>query len=83
MADVSKKLMGQFADNLSDLIASDVGEFPDEQPEADPSTGARVIDAPEAVPVDLLGTAGAPLLRRLLPAVAVVVVVLVIISIVI
>ena len=83
MADVSKKLMGQFADNLSDLIASDVGELPDAPPEADPSTGARVIDAPEAVPVDLLGTAGAPLLRRLLPAVAVVAVVLVIIAIVI
>ena len=42
-----------------------------------------MIDAPEAVPVDLLGTAGAPLLRRLLPAVAVVAVVLVIIAIVI
>ena len=83
MADVSKKLMGQFADNLSDLIASDVGELPDAPPEADPSTGARVIDAPEAVPVDLLGTAGAPLLRRLLPVVAVVVVVLVVIAIVI
>ena len=83
MADVSKKLMGQFAENLSDLIASDVGELPDAPPEADPPTGARVIDAPEAVPVDLLGTAGAPLLRRLLPAVAVVAVVLVIIAIVI
>ena len=83
MADVSKKLMGQFADNLSDLIASDVGELPDAPPETDPSTGARVIDAPEAVPGDLLGTAGAPLLRRLLPAVAVLAVVLVIIAIVI
>ena len=83
MADVSKKLMNQFADNLSDLIASDVGELPDEQPKADPSTGPRVIDAPEVVPVDLLGTAGASLLRRLLPAVAVVAVVLVIIAIVI
>jgi len=83
MADVSKKLMGQFAENLSDLIASDVGELPDAPPEMDPSTGARVIDAPEAVPVDLLGTAGAPLLRRLLPAVAVLAVVLVIIAIVI
>ena len=83
MADVSKKLMGQFAENLSDLIASDVGELPDVPLEADPSTGARVVDAPEAVPVDLLGTAGAPLLRRLLPAVAVVAVVLVIIAIVI
>ena len=81
MADVSKKLMGQFAENLSDLIASDVGELPDAPPEADPSPGARVIDAPEAVPVDLLGTAGAPLFRLLLPAVAVVAVVLVIIAI--
>lgn len=81
MADVSKKLMGQFADNLSDLIASDAGELLDAPSQADPSAGARVIDAPEVVPVDLLGTAGVPLLRRLLPVVAVVAVVLVIIAI--
>ena len=83
MADVSKKLMGQFADNLSDLIASDAGELLDVPSQADPSAGARVIDAPEVVPVDLLGTAGVPLLRRLLPVVAVVAVVLVIIAILI
>jgi hypothetical protein len=40
----------------------------------------RVIDAPEAEAVDLLGAAGAPVLKRLLPvAVAVVLLVVVII----
>lgn len=82
MADVSKKLMGQFADNLSELIASDGEEFSDGPSETGSSPGPRVIDAPEAVPVDLLGTAGVPLLRRLVPVLVVVVVILVIIAIV-
>ena len=102
MADVSKKLMGQFADNLSDLLdqvepvaeepadvpapaevpdaTADVSapaEVPDEQVQEEQ---VRVIDAPEATAVDLLGAAGAPVLKRLLPvAVAVVVLVVVII----
>ena len=42
--------------------------------------GPRVIDGPEADPVDLLGTAGVPLARRFVPAAIVVVVVLVIIA---
>ncbi|MEE2768579.1 MAG: SRPBCC family protein [Actinomycetota bacterium] len=92
MADVSKKLMDQFAESLSALIADgsdedslrppvpnspvferDVEEIVEE---------ARVIDGPEVDPVDLLGTAGVPLLRRLVPVVIVVmVVVLVVIAI--
>ncbi len=89
MADVSKKLMGQFADNLSDLLDQDEpvaeetadvpapAEVPDEQVQEEQ---VRVIDAPEATAVDLLGAAGAPVLKRLLPvAVAVVVLVVVII----
>ena len=89
MADVSKKLMGQFADNLSELLDQ---VQPDSEPAVDgPASAevslpgqaeeqARVIDAPEAVAVDLLGAAGTPVLKRLLPvAVAVVVLVVVII----
>ena len=90
MADVSKKLMGQFADNLSDLFDQDEpvaeepadvpapAEVPDEQVQEEQ---VRVIDAPEATAVDLLGAAGAPVLKRLLP-VAVTVVVLVVVIIV-
>ena len=89
MADVSKKLMGQFADNLSELLDQ---VQPDSEPAADGPASAevslpgqaeeqvRVIDAPEAAAVDLLGAAGTPVLKRLLPvAVAVVVLVVVII----
>ena len=85
MADVSKKLMGQFADNLSELLDQ---VQPDSEPAVDGPASAevslpgqaeeqvRVIDAPEAAAVDLLGAAGTPVLKRLLP-VAVEVVVLV------
>ena len=89
MADVSKKLMGQFADNLSELLDQ---VQPDAEPAVDGPASAEVslpgqaeeqvrgIDAPEAVAVDLLGAAGTPVLKRLLPvAVAVVVLVVVII----
>ena len=89
MADVSKKLMGQFADNLSELLDQ---VQPDSEPAVDGPASAevslpgqaeeqvRVSGAPEAVAVDLLGAAGTPVLKRLLPvAVAVVVLVVVII----
>ena len=89
MADVSKKLMGQFADNLSELLDQ---VQPDSEPAVDGPASAevslpgqaeeqvRVIDAPEAAAVDLLGAAGTPVLKRLLPvAVAVVVLVVAII----
>jgi hypothetical protein len=98
MADVSKKLMGQFAENLSGLMeqaepAEEAGSSPEtpEAPEVEvaepaaevdsaPEAQVRVIDAPEAEAVDLLGAAGAPVLKRLLPvAVAVVLLVVVII----
>ena len=89
MADVSKKLMGQFAANLSELLDQ---VQPDSEPAVDGPASAevslpgqaeeqvRVIDAPEAAAVDLLGAAGTPVLKRLLPvAVAVVVLVVVLI----
>ncbi len=92
MADVSKKLMGQFADNLSELLDQ---VQPDSEPAVDGPASAevslpgqaeeqvRVIDAPEAAAVDLLGAAGTPVLKRLLPvavAVAVLVVVIIVLA---
>jgi hypothetical protein len=48
------------------------GSGPADQP------GLRLVDSPEAAPVDLMATAGAPVARRLVPvAVAVVVLLLV------
>ena len=82
MADISKKLMGQFAHNLSDMIASGEGELTCVPQVAESSAEARIITAPEAVPVDLLETAGASLFRRLLPGVIVVAMVLAIIAII-
>ncbi|HEY7273187.1 MAG TPA: hypothetical protein VH502_10670, partial [Actinoplanes sp.] len=65
MVDVSNKLLGTFADCLEQTLAADqpapaaaVAESP---PEAQRPT-------PEAI--DLLETAGAPVLKRVLPAVA-------------
>jgi len=87
MADVSKKLMKQLADNLSELIAaSDTEpaapvaevlseETPNEKPEV------KIIESEEVEAVNLLDAAGAPVIKRLLPvlAVAAVVVLLIII----
>ena len=104
MADVSAKLMGQFATNLETMLeAGSGGNSPGSNPapsseptgtsgvaaavdtavattEAPSTNGAvssppptvRKIDSPEAEAVDLLDTAGAPVLKRLLPVVAVV-----------
>ena len=90
MADVSKKLMAQFADNLSELISSEpaggvVEEQPVEEPAVEPvATGdiaaeVRVVDAPEVEAVDLLGAAGAPVLKRLIPTLIVIAVIVVIV----
>ena len=87
MADVSKKLMGQFAENLSDLIAASgdktvVDAAADEAAgdvSADETPAVRVVDAPEGEAIDLLGAAGAPILKRLVPTLLAVVAVVVII----
>jgi len=96
MADVSKKLMGQFADNLSDLIAASGDEAVVESPASevtadapadevtvdapvDETPAVRVVDAPEVEAIDLLGAAGAPILKRLVPTLLAVVAVVVII----
>jgi len=96
MADVSKKLMGQFAENLSDLIAASgdetvvdaavdevtVDATADEAAvdvPVDETPAVRVVDAQEVEAIDLLGAAGAPILKRLVPTLLVVVAVVVII----
>ena len=106
MADVSAKLMGQFADNLEKLLEEDNADpgadtgidaapaltdvpgpngvdAPDTTGPArvvtDPasveaapvSTGPRKINMPEPKAVDLLDTAGAPVLKRLAPVLGV------------
>jgi carbon monoxide dehydrogenase subunit G len=95
MADVSAKLMGQFADNLEKLLEAEnapaveapVAEVPAaeaapaaEAPAASGNGAAasavsvRKIDSPEPEAVDLLDTAGAPVLKRLVPVIVVVLV---------
>ena len=94
MADVSKKLMGQFADNLSELMVASGDEVAAGAPVVDADAGTpadgptdndgdaptiRVVDAPEVEAIDLLGAAGAPILKRLVPVLVAVAVVVVII----
>jgi uncharacterized protein len=77
IADVSSKLLAQFVANLERDVLSGSDAVPDE-PATEPG-GARTIDAPEAEPVDLLRTAGAPVMKRLIPALVVLVVVVVVV----
>ncbi|HMF83899.1 MAG TPA: SRPBCC family protein [Acidimicrobiia bacterium] len=94
IGDVSSKLLGQFVDNLErDVLAGSPGSDPDprapaasvapgpsaEAPPPAPPESRRTIDAPEAEPVDLLRTAGAPVLKRVLPALVLIVVVVVVV----
>ena len=82
MADVSAKLMTQFADNLEQLMEAEpapVANTDDTTTSAPaataaastassaPSGGIRKIDSPEATPVDIVATAGSPVLKRLAP----------------
>lgn len=76
MADVSNKLLGQFATCLEGKLAEDSSPAgnpsPAENPEAAPAAaaGPRKIESAPAEPVDLLGAAGAPVLKRVAPVVA-------------
>ena len=92
LADVSRKLMGQFADNLAGLVAADAvsgesaaaSDSPAAEGESDEGDAAET-PAPDASTtgeveaVDLLSVAGAPVLRRLVPVILAVVLVLVIV----
>jgi carbon monoxide dehydrogenase subunit G len=85
IADVSGKLVDQFVACLESDVLSAQSEPPGSSPPEAPSGGdtavggARTIDAPEAAPVDLLRTAGAPVLKRVIPVAAVVVVIIVVV----
>jgi hypothetical protein len=92
MADVSTKLLGQFAEALErDVLRASPGPAastvqagqpaPTEQKVADAPpmaepSGPRKIDSPEATPIDLLSATGAPMAKRVGPIVGVLVVVL-------
>ena len=78
IADVSAKLLDQFVACLEREVLSSAGDPPASN---DVSEGgeARTIDAPEAEPVDLLRTAGAPVLKRAVPVAAAVVIFIVVV----
>ncbi|MYG98256.1 MAG: hypothetical protein F4144_02170 [Acidimicrobiaceae bacterium] len=96
LADVSKKLMGQFADNLAALVAADVdsGESAEAEAAGEPAGSDASDDgAPDEAPaapapqteveaVDLLEVAGAPVLKRLVPVIVAVIVVVILVIIV-
>jgi uncharacterized protein len=74
MADISDKLLGQFVENLNELIA----QQPEVAAEATvaPTEGVRKIDGPDAKPLNLVGAAGLPILKRAIPVVVIVAVVI-------
>ena len=77
IADVSAKLLDQFVACLERDVLS--ASTPAPSSEVAAGGPARMIDAPEAAPVDLLRTAGAPVLRRVVPVAAAIVVVVVVV----
>ena len=85
LADVSAKLLDQFVDSLErDVLAgaapapsspaSEPQKVADAPPMAEPTV--RKIDSPEAKPIDLLSTTGAPMAKRVGPVVGLLVVLL-------
>jgi uncharacterized protein len=78
IADVSAKLLDQFVACLERDVLASAGDPPASNDVAEGGE-ARTIDAPEAEPVDLLRTAGAPVLKRVVPVAAAVVVVIVVV----
>ena len=76
LADVSDKLLAQFSENLNQLITS--APAATTAPEvAAASPEIRKIDSAEVAPLDLLGTAGAPILKRAIPVVVALIVVVI------
>jgi carbon monoxide dehydrogenase subunit G len=65
LADVSDKLLAQFSENLNQLINS--SPTPAITTAASPEI--RKIESAEVAPLDLLGTAGAPILKLAIPVV--------------
>jgi carbon monoxide dehydrogenase subunit G len=76
MADVSGKLLGQFADNLrNDVLSGEPAAAAEPTPTLaeEPATGPRQIVSKEAEPVDLMDAAGGAVGKRVVPIVAVIV----------
>lgn len=78
LADVSDKLLAQFVENLNQLIASSpapaasASSAPASTPAAtDDQPQVRLIESADVAPLDLLGTAGAPILKRAIPVILV------------
>jgi uncharacterized protein len=81
ITDVSGKLLDEFVSCLEREVLSAPGDAavsPTPSDAGAETTGARTIDAPEAAPVDLLRTAGAPVLKRVLPVAAAIVIVVIV-----
>lgn len=90
MADVSAKLMGQFAENLQEVLAEEqagdtdaAADAPEEaaataasEPAAAADAGPRKINMPEAEAVDLLDAAGGSVFKRVAPVAGVAVLLL-------
>jgi hypothetical protein len=74
LAEVSGKLIDQFAESLERDVLKGVAAPAAPEAVAAPSNGSapqvRRIEGPAAAPVDLLGTAGTPLAKRVVPALA-------------
>ena len=78
LADVSDKLLAQFSENLNQLITSAPAATTTAATEvAARSPEIRKIESAEVAPLDLLGTAGAPILKRAVPAVVVLIAVVI------
>lgn len=76
MADVSSKLLGQFADNLkkdvltgtpSESKAPEAADAPTEAGTAPTEGGARKVESKEADPIDLMDAAGGSVGKRVVP----------------
>ena len=85
LADVSDKLLAQFVENLNQLIASSpapaasASSAPASTPAStDDQPQVRLIESADVAPLDLLGTAGAPILKRAIPVILVAVAIVVI-----
>jgi carbon monoxide dehydrogenase subunit G len=87
LADVSDKLLAQFSENLNQLITSSQAITYAPAASTAPATAAtevtaaspeiRKIESAEVAPLDLLGTAGAPILKRAIPVVVALIVVVI------
>ena len=80
LADVSDKLLAQFSENLNQLITSSPAAAttsPIATEVAAASPQIRKIESAEVAPLDLLGTAGAPILKRAIPVVVALIVVVI------